>query len=723
MTQEVQGKPTSPPRPTLSKGKLWAFRLVALVGIPLLLFGGLEIVLRLTGYGYPTAALIEREFGGKTLCTANAQFGWRFFPRQMAREFDPGLNFIKTKPPGTLRIFVLGGSAARGTPDDAYCFGRHLEAMLSTTYPDIRFEVYNAAMTAINSHVVREIAKDCANHQPDLFIIYMGNNEVVGPYGPGTVLTDTPPSLAMIRTSNALKATRLGQLSEALLGGLSGKNKSSKQWQGMAMFLDKQVRADAPEMAAVHHHFEANLRDIYHIALDSGAKVVVSTVPVNLRDCPPFSSLHKQGLPEPELKKWQATFDQAIEREENGNYPEAIESYLAAAKIDGSFAELQFRLGRCYWECGNFEEARPHYQAAMQQDTLRFRADSRINDVIRSTAAGRAEEGIHLADSVAAFAEASPHQTPGGEFFYEHVHLNDAGNYLLARTIFPFVQSALLSKKQAQADIPTQEQVAQRIAYTKFDEFTDLQTMAELYLSKPPFTHQIYHEAKMEDLQAKMAALRNNTSPSECMQQYEQAIRDNPGDWRLYLKQYQLIYSLQGESDLTLLETTARKINNLHPYDRGFVTLGKVLNLQQRYDESDAALQRALYLNPASGQAQYTLAINCVKRGNTAGAINYLQQSIRNTPAVFITPYRLLATQYDNTGKTELGINALRQAIAVFPEDQTTLVRCQLGELLNKQGQHAAALQELETALRIDPSLSANSTFQNQLQLSKGGKD
>jgi hypothetical protein len=60
--------------------------------------------------------------------------------------------------------------------------------MLHDKYPGLTFEVHTAAMVAINSHAIREIAADCAEHDPDLFILYMGNNEVVGPFGPGTCL-------------------------------------------------------------------------------------------------------------------------------------------------------------------------------------------------------------------------------------------------------------------------------------------------------------------------------------------------------------------------------------------------------------------------------------------------------------------------------------------------------------------------------------------------------
>ena len=45
------------------------------------------------------------------------------------------------------------------------------------------FEVVNTAVTAINSHVVREIASDLEEIESDLWIVYMGNNEVYGPFG------------------------------------------------------------------------------------------------------------------------------------------------------------------------------------------------------------------------------------------------------------------------------------------------------------------------------------------------------------------------------------------------------------------------------------------------------------------------------------------------------------------------------------------------------------
>lgn len=52
--------------------------------------------------------------------------------------------------------------------------------MLRDQYPGVDFDVINAAITAINSHVVLPIARGCSRLESDLFVIYLGNNEVFG---------------------------------------------------------------------------------------------------------------------------------------------------------------------------------------------------------------------------------------------------------------------------------------------------------------------------------------------------------------------------------------------------------------------------------------------------------------------------------------------------------------------------------------------------------------
>ncbi|HEY4760239.1 MAG TPA: hypothetical protein VIH42_06645, partial [Thermoguttaceae bacterium] len=257
-TEPLETAVPKSPRPVITRRRKWLFRLSAMI-IPLVLFFAvLEAGLRLGGYGYPTKFFIGPDAGGTY--TTNPRFGWRFFPRSLARQ--PQYCCISAKPAGTVRIFVLGSSAAQGIPYPSYSFGRILEVMLREQYPGTRFEVVNAAMTAINSHVTQEIARDCAAYQPDLFIVYMGNNEVIGPYGPGTVFQQWSPKLWFVRTSIWVKATRVGQLIDDVVGYFHSKKGHPARWHGMQMFLGNQVAADDPRMAAVYENYRRNLIDI-----------------------------------------------------------------------------------------------------------------------------------------------------------------------------------------------------------------------------------------------------------------------------------------------------------------------------------------------------------------------------------------------------------------------------------------------------------------------------
>ena len=90
------------------------FALVSMTVVPLLLFVGIEMGLRLAGYGYSPNYFIKASEGNGY--RSNQKFGWRFFSPHLAR-FPLPLSLPKDKSPGTYRIFVLGGSAARGEPD------------------------------------------------------------------------------------------------------------------------------------------------------------------------------------------------------------------------------------------------------------------------------------------------------------------------------------------------------------------------------------------------------------------------------------------------------------------------------------------------------------------------------------------------------------------------------------------------------------------------------
>src|SRR5208283_4809965 len=119
------------------------------------------------------------------------------------------------------------------------------------------------------------------------------------------------------------------------------------EWEGMRMFVKYKLARSDPRLGAVYENFGRNLKDIIAAGQNSGAKIVLSTVAVNLQDCAPFASLHRSDLSESRLNDWQRLFDAGAKAQESGDFRQAAADYDQAERMDESFAELRFRRGQC----------------------------------------------------------------------------------------------------------------------------------------------------------------------------------------------------------------------------------------------------------------------------------------------------------------------------------------------------------------------------------------
>jgi tetratricopeptide (TPR) repeat protein len=518
----------------------WLPQLACAILLPALLLGMTEAALRIFGVGVPTSFTLRCKDQGRPAFCDNPAFASIFFPPGMARVART-FSFPAVKPQGTYRIVILGESAAFGDPDPTLGFARYLEVMLRSRYPGVNFEIVNAGITAINSHVILTIAKDLAQHQPDLFILYIGSNEAIGPFGPGTVLTGSGMSLPAIRATIFLRSTRIGQV----LTKLRPVEKSEK-WRGMTMFMDRQVPADSPRMKDVYRNFAANLRDIIAVARKAGARVVISTVASNIKDCAPFASAHRAGLSAQDLRSWSALVQQGSELEKGQSYAEALQAYQSAEKIDDRYAELEFRIGRCLLKLGNDPAAKEYFIRARDLDTLRFRADSKINDVIRSV--GSSAPGAELVDADSVFSQESPNGITGDELIYEHVHPNPQGSYVLARALYNQVASKLPAEWAGGTKAPgapSEDETERLLAFTRYDKARVAMTELDK-IEKPPFTNQLNHNEEV----ARMKALAGSPADSyeDTLAQYQWALAQAPQDRLLILNYGFLVYMRDPEA-------------------------------------------------------------------------------------------------------------------------------------------------------------------------------
>jgi len=684
--------------------RLWLFRIVGLTIIPALLFLLLEITLRTVGYGFPTNITIKHKVNNVPSYCNNTKFAWRFFPPNIARTTDPFV-FPASKSKDTYRIFVMGASAAAGTPDGAFSLGRILQMMLRRQYPKTNFEVVTPAMPAINSHVVLEIADDCTLYKGDLFIIYLGNNEVVGPYGAGTVFSPLSSNLFLIRFGIALKTTKLGQLIANLLES-AGPAHVPEVWRGLKMFLEKQVRADNTNLRIVYRHFQRNLQDIRRLACESGINIIFCTVPSNLKDNPPFASLHRPDLTNAEKKSWDELYQQGVEYEKDGNYAEAVELYLRAAEIDSSYADLQFRLGRCYWAMGKYDKSKERYIQARRLDTLRFRADDQINEIIRNIACDRAAEGVYLLDAVRTFEKNSPHDITGEELFLEHVHMNFKGNYILAGAIFELVEKILPEQiklnKADERPFPAEEECARHLAYTNWNQYKIADQVLDEFIKQAPFTNQLYHNQRVKQMEQELNSLKANLSPevlNEVEVQYRWAIQQTPSDWWLHWKYGELLeylgkYNAAAEQYRLVLNYVP------HRYE-AYAKLGLLFGKQGNVSAAITHNQEAVRIYPFFADAYFNLGLAYHIQGSLDKAVEHYSKAIRLKPDL-AQAYNNLATVLFQQDKLDEAIQTYRRGLILVPDDLD--LHYNLGIMLEKQGHRQEALRELRTALKIDPN-------------------
>jgi tetratricopeptide (TPR) repeat protein len=505
-------------RPTWGgKLRLWLFRLLSLLLIPALFLLLSEGSLRLIGYGHATAFFV-RSADGQYWESNSDYFGTRFFLRERAPK-PWHATFPVEKAPGTCRMFILGGSAALGVPSHPFAFWRILDRMLTEAYPDTHFEVVNTAFEAINSHVVLPIARECTQYSPDVFVIYLGNNEVVGPFGPGTIFSAFSPTLSLIRLSLSARATRVGQLFQSVLGGpLGTEDVPEGAKTGVELFSRNFVTATDPRMERVHAYYRRNLEDLLRATDEAGVHVILCTVAVNLRDCPPFGSAHRLGLAAAEEEQWKELYEEGCGLEADGSAQEALRLYSEALRLDEQHADLRFRLGKCHLAVGNTGQAREQLVLARDLDSLRLRADSRINEIVRGLAVGTYAGGVRLVDAEAVIA-ADPlvrDGVPGEEVFYDHVHLNFDGNYALAKAVFqgiePVLPASVREGRARERTVPGAAECAQLLGLTVVDKWRTAAYITQM-MERPPFTYQTGHNERLGKVRADLAELAARRTP------------------------------------------------------------------------------------------------------------------------------------------------------------------------------------------------------------------
>ncbi|HEY3756165.1 MAG TPA: hypothetical protein VGL42_08455 [Opitutaceae bacterium] len=651
------------------RSRVWLFRTLAAVLVPAALLAGLEGVLRLAGFGRPATFLIPDERPGYV--RTNPDFMASFMPGSFdLRPLNERL--ARRKPPGTLRVVLLGESAAQGIPVPAFGFGAQLRAQLRARFPGRRIELLNTGIVAINSHVIRSIARDTAGLDPDLYVIYMGNNEVVGPDGPGSAyLADMPPRW-LIHLSTAVRASRTGQWLGRLLARLRPARGRSPEWGGMSMFTGHGVRGDDPRLASVDANFAANLRDILATAGRGGAKVVLCTVVSNLKDCAPFLSQHGPGLSAAQLREWDQAHQAGLIQYLIGSEATAEHQLERAREIDPQYADTAYLLGQMALDRGEVADARADFLAAQHWDALRFRPDEPINAIIRQLAAdaGPSVKLVDLARDLGS-DRASTGPISGHEILFEHVHFDWPGNVAVARAMAD-AAADLLGGGGRDLDL---DQIAGAVGYCAYEREHVLEQVGAI-VTHAPFTSQVTYPLDQaryaHSLSQVQAVARDPAVVRDAVRRLRAAVAADPENADLLT----LLEDADDKSgDLNAALADARAAASLQPYSFALPTDQAIkLTRLGRTAEAEELLVRTAARGSARDRALMAPAFAdlFLREHRPDAGRRYFAEAIRDRPGDL--SLELLRARFERmAGDGASADSDFRSILAVHPANETAL--------------------------------------------------
>jgi tetratricopeptide (TPR) repeat protein len=495
-------------------------------------------------------------------------------------------------------------------------------------------------MTAINSHVIRLQARALRDLEPDVVVVYMGNNEVIGPFGPGGAFGRARPA-AWVRMQLALRATRIGQGLARLLDRATGRESAVRRWHGLALF-ERRVPSDDPALRVVYRNFAANLADILASARATGARIALCTVAANERMAP---------------------FAPA---------PGALPDHDAAA---------QWRAAIDYLAQGHSNLARVAFQRALDLDTLRVRADSRINKVLRDAAADAKD--VRLVDAASALGDRA-------DLFLDHVHFTFGGNYQLAH---------LIADAIAPGPAPDEAEVARALGFDAGAEAGMLRQMLDRF-ARPPYTRQADHRERVASMRARERALqRERVAPLARAEAIRRAGESRPHDVELAILWGHALGEAGRHAEAA--RVLARALARVPHHTLAHLALADAL---AALDKDDLALRHYELGSPLAAdpraEALSALGATLADLGRFADAEPRLRAAVARAPRHALARYNL-ALLLSRTDRKDAAINAYRALLRIDPGFSEA--RNNLATLLHHKGRSEEALAELRKVTAEDP--------------------
>ncbi|MBI85468.1 MAG: hypothetical protein CMJ81_19925 [Planctomycetaceae bacterium] len=357
-------------------------------------------------------------------------------PFMNLRQFNPQ-SVVTPKPPDEFRIVVVGGSVVYGCPyDDRVSFPRLLEVGLRAAEPAVRWRVINMGAPGWGSTRLRSIADELQRLQADVAVVVSGNNEAIEAAFAREVFADREGRVRSL--SWVTRHSHVMSLLVSVFGRIRASGKLKTDSLGRAELELSALVAARPELIDI---YVRNLRDLTEKFKQAGANVVLGTVPVNLRTCPPLMRDAPGEKFGPVDQQVVATYRRAALLANQDENSAALEILSELVRRCSTSARVRFLYARCLEGAGRPEAAQKAYGKALELDSSMMRAFGALNLRVEQLAS---EQGVVLADFVRGLAAHSEHQVPGDDMFLDNCHLTRVGSALIAELLAETLVSSSL---------------------------------------------------------------------------------------------------------------------------------------------------------------------------------------------------------------------------------------------------------------------------------------
>ncbi|MEO7426345.1 MAG: tetratricopeptide repeat protein [Fibrobacteria bacterium] len=401
-------------------------------------------------------------------------------------------SFALEKPPGTFRIFSLGGSTAYGHPwRDPVSFSGWLRELLPKADSGRKWEVINAGGISYASYREAMLIAELIRYKPDLFLVYSGHNEFLEErtYRATTeipvIVREASAMLDHTRTYSVLKRL-MGKSapggSDAPASGAAGSNfnMASEVDDVLAKTIGptSYTRDDSLRMHVLEH-YGASLARMAKLAHSVGAEVIFLTTPGNEKDCSPFKSEPKPGLTAGEsgrIAAWKAqadSLDSLISRPDASLSARALPMraalYDSIVSLDSRNAGLLYTAGQAAYAAGGFARAKTLFQHALDEDICPLRAVTPMRPIVLEAARANSAQALDWSGVLERKTDRRLGNNVLGEpDFVDHVHLTIEDYRLLALAIIGKMSALGMVKTsrgwdENAADDPVVKEVAARV--------------------------------------------------------------------------------------------------------------------------------------------------------------------------------------------------------------------------------------------------------------------